>query len=550
MKNIYYFLIAFVLFNFLFLNSLICQESGITIYTTANSSIPSNNILHIAVEDSQNIWMHSDAGLTKFDGTNWFTYNTQNSSLPSNNILDIKTQTGNIVWVCTDNGLVRIMDGIWTIYDNSNSGLINNSVSDIGFDSKGNIWVFNTGVGLFKTDLINWDLYEIKCNGIKINNIQNLVIDKLDSLFIYSPWQTNSGYNFLGWFKVYDDTTAALLFPGDQIYAWHTGYRIGIDSKNAKWIGREGSIDYWYTLKYINGEAIWDFYDHAIGFIIGVVVDKYDLIWCYGEDFHLGDYEICRQYDSEIPWREYYGESNSGFPQQDILIQDIAVDSSNNKWMATSNGIVVFNDKPIFSNIWPNGGEVLNIGENYTLKYYSKYSHESKLELTTDNGSTWHLMQILPNTNSDQFGEFWEYNDSTSYDWTIPDTINSSTNCRIRVSDLIRGDVYLESDANFTITGATSVDNKTIPISFSLSNNFPNPFNPTTKISYSIPKRSSVSLKVFNLLGSEVVELVSGEKDAGTYDINFDASNLPSGIYFYRIQSGSFTDTKKMILLK
>jgi hypothetical protein len=88
------------------------------------------------------------------------------------------------------------------------------------------------------------------------------------------------------------------------------------------------------------------------------------------------------------------------------------------------------------------------------------------------------------------------------------------------------------------------------PITFRLNQNFPNPFNPSTKINYSIPERSNVSLKVFDLLGSEIVELVEGEIEAGIYEITFNASILPSGIYFYKLQAGSFVETKKMILLK
>ena len=86
--------------------------------------------------------------------------------------------------------------------------------------------------------------------------------------------------------------------------------------------------------------------------------------------------------------------------------------------------------------------------------------------------------------------------------------------------------------------------------SYGLSNNYPNPFNPSTKITYSIPERSNVSLKVFDLLGSLVAELANGEIEAGTYDINFNASQLSSGIYFYRLQAGNFIESKKMILLK
>jgi plastocyanin len=101
------------------------------------------------------------------------------------------------------------------------------------------------------------------------------------------------------------------------------------------------------------------------------------------------------------------------------------------------------------------------------------------------------------------------------------------------------------------VENATDVtdDNNSV-FKFNLIQNFPNPFNPSTKISYTIPERGNVSLKVFNLLGSQVAELVNGEIEAGSYDITFNASNLPTGTYFYRLQTSSYVETKKMILLK
>ena len=92
--------------------------------------------------------------------------------------------------------------------------------------------------------------------------------------------------------------------------------------------------------------------------------------------------------------------------------------------------------------------------------------------------------------------------------------------------------------------------NKTIPNKFELFQNYPNPFNPTTSIKYSIPKTSYVSLVVFDILGSEIIRLVGKEQTQGNYEIEFDGSDLTSGIYFYRIQAGEFVETKKMILLK
>ena len=106
---------------------------------------------------------------------------------------------------------------------------------------------------------------------------------------------------------------------------------------------------------------------------------------------------------------------------------------------------------------------------------------------------------------------------------------------------------------NFSLTGVnnnTSVN--TIPDSYTLEQNYPNPFNPSTKINFTLANNSLVNLKVVNLAGQEVAELVNDRRDAGNYEVNFNAADygLSSGIYFYTLTSGSFTDTKKMILIK
>jgi len=92
--------------------------------------------------------------------------------------------------------------------------------------------------------------------------------------------------------------------------------------------------------------------------------------------------------------------------------------------------------------------------------------------------------------------------------------------------------------------------NNNLPKEFILLQNYPNPFNPSTEISYSIPQTNFVSLKIYDVLGKEIATLVNEEKSIGNYTVEFSASNLSSGIYFYRMQAGSFTDTKKFILLR
>ena len=89
-----------------------------------------------------------------------------------------------------------------------------------------------------------------------------------------------------------------------------------------------------------------------------------------------------------------------------------------------------------------------------------------------------------------------------------------------------------------------------MPTQFELSQNYPNPFNPSTTISYSIPVSSFVTLKVFDILGNEIRSLVNEEKSEGNYEVEFNAANLPSGVYFYRLQTANFIETRKMVLMK
>ncbi len=88
------------------------------------------------------------------------------------------------------------------------------------------------------------------------------------------------------------------------------------------------------------------------------------------------------------------------------------------------------------------------------------------------------------------------------------------------------------------------------PLTFSLEQNYPNPFNPSTNIKYNIPESGVVKLAIYNMLGEEVAVLVDGIVQAGFYEVTFDASNLPSGAYFYRLQSDNLNQVKKMLLMK
>jgi hypothetical protein len=107
----------------------------------------------------------------------------------------------------------------------------------------------------------------------------------------------------------------------------------------------------------------------------------------------------------------------------------------------------------------------------------------------------------------------------------------------------------MDFDGSFEYSGEIIVE-VSQPADYFLSQNYPNPFNPSTKISYALAEDVDVSLKVFDVLGNEVATLVNDNQPAGNYDINFDAGNLSSGVYYYTLAAGEFTATKKLILMK
>ena len=104
------------------------------------------------------------------------------------------------------------------------------------------------------------------------------------------------------------------------------------------------------------------------------------------------------------------------------------------------------------------------------------------------------------------------------------------------------------NEASITFTGIK--EEQELPTEYSISQNYPNPFNPTTKIKFALPKKGFTKIIIYDLLGREVMTLVNKELQTGYHEINIAANNLPSGVYIYRIQSGNFTQAKKMILMK
>lgn len=144
--------------------------------------------------------------------------------------------------------------------------------------------------------------------------------------------------------------------------------------------------------------------------------------------------------------------------------------------------------------------------------------------------------------------------------WRASDSVSRFTNlARLQQGSSYTWRIYTRDEWNetpspststFWYMGPLSVNGPSVPTAYRLEQNFPNPFNPSTTIRYEIPQPGYVSLSIHNVLGQEVASLVQGEQKAGWYDVSFNASNLPSGIYIYRLHAGKFVEAKKMLLLR
>ena len=186
------------------------------------------------------------------------------------------------------------------------------------------------------------------------------------------------------------------------------------------------------------------------------------------------------------------------------------------------------------------------------LSFWHKYNTEAgydycNVEVSSDNGSTW---QKISSYNGVQSGWTQEIFDITSY-------ANGTSQLKIRFT--LTSDVYITRDGWYVddikltnyVNVITNIDPLiNTPLVYSLLQNFPNPFNPNTTIKFEIPRAEYTQLVIYDALGREVAKLVNKELTAGNYEVEWNAENYGSGIYFYQLKAGNYIETKKMMLLK
>jgi hypothetical protein len=314
---------------------------------------------------------------------------------------------------------------------------------------------------------------------------------------VYFKRSTNAGLNWSSEMRLTNDT----MISNDVSIA-SIGQNIHL-----AWVSGTGNSEIYYRNS-TNGGINWSAEqrmtnDPAISFYpcIAVSGQNINLFWSDGRD---GNYEI------------YFKRSTDGGA---VWSNDSRLTNAANN--SISPNAVAFGQ--LIAVVWP----------DLRLNFYKIY-----YKVSTNGGLNWSsdlLLSPMANTGS---------------------TGNSSIDISDSAAHVIWEDtrdgnpeIYYKKNIFSFPVGITPVNNET-PSSYSLSQNYPNPFNPVTNIKFSIPKTGFVKLTVYDAAGRETAALFNGVLSAGTYNYDFDASRLTSGIYFYKLQSGSFVQTRKMMLIK
>ncbi len=216
------------------------------------------------------------------------------------------------------------------------------------------------------------------------------------------------------------------------------------------------------------------------------------------------------------------------------------VKSSNEYASGNWSGIYSFNSTaPFITIISPNGSEKIQRGLQFFIRWKDNIDDEVVIQLYKSEA----YISTIDTAVS-----------SGIYNWSVDVNLTTGTDYKLLVRSLSDNNLYDMSNADFEIidTSSTSaVKEINVPSpDYCLDQNYPNPFNPSTQIKYSIAQAGFVKLKIYDVMGRLVDELVDGYREANSYTIIYNASKLTSGIYFYRLESNSFTKTKRMLLVK
>lgn len=439
------------------------------------------------------------------------------------------------IWRSTDEGVT------WT---QQNSGLGHSYIKSMYIAENGYIYAGTSGGGIYRSENNGETWQQV---GLTVAGVKTLAISPVSGFIFASvsgmSRSTNSG---ITWEPINSGISSRDVVSSEI-------KNIAIKPDGTIFIGYATNFPSTLVYRSTDNGSNWVSAQTGIqgGEILGLTID--DSGYVYASTDWNGVYKSTNNGNS---W------SNIGNPSQG---GKLAFNSIGDLFLASYGGGLW--KLPAGDTIW------VDLTSNYGSNWlYSLFISKSDYLYTdgsrsTDNGLTWTTMSIgnmaysyAENSAGHLFADTFNYGSgvkrSTDYGVTW-ESINSGipTNdvraVAIDSNDYLYAGPWGYSLFKSTTSTITSVEHSDLtPESFSLSQNYPNPFNPRTTIQYSIPSSQFVTIKVYDIIGRDILTLVNEHKEAGSYKVYFMGDNIPSGIYFYRLHAGPFEESKKLILLK
>jgi ligand-binding sensor domain-containing protein len=512
---------------------ILVAQNDWMVFDYLNSPLNENNVLALKHDKNNNVWIGTEYGLMKFDGYFWNLYNTFNSDLPSDIVNTLVNDKHNNLWfiVNADNFpyFVKYDGNSWIKTDTNQTclGTIDNKYS-FAVDEYEVKWVVGRKVG---ENLSVVRFSEDSCTSyfteLQELNATDLTIDHNNHFwFSVDWWDPHTGVAKCDYSQWKYSQWWSVVLAVDTFYneAWCSSassvYKL--DFNNLSWLATYPLPLPW--LQY----NVWKLYP-----------DKNYNLWCRSTEYGIF------KFDRTSTVYTLYNESNSSLTSD--TVNSIAIDDFDNVWIATRYGLAVLNESGI--NFLP------SISNKDTLDFGEVFINDTlSLSFIITNPLTTNIKIDSVDISSSRF----------TSNYTIPAIIEPDSGYEFTVKFFpdttieYRSKLTLHTDKgmkSIMLIGVgedqSSIYNEIERLNnFELMQNYPNPFNPTTKIKYQIPELIFVTLKVYDVLGNEVASLVNEAKPPGIYAVEFSGSGLTSGIYFYQLNAGDFSSTKKAILLK
>ena len=534
------------------------------VYNTSNSGLPNNFVTTITIDESGNKWFGTKEGIAKYNDTTWTAYTTSNSGLPNNLVQSIATDDSGNIWVGTPTGLAQFDGANWKIFTTTNSDLPNNNVYSIAVEGSKNKWIGTYGGGLAKYDGSSWTVFTMTNSGLFDNYISTVTINKSGNKWIGS---------IAGGLAIYKDIIPIELvsFIGSVVNSvvqlkWETTS----ETNNSGWyVQRKKALskDPWKNVGFIQGKGTSQQTNNYF------FEDK-DLDTTHSYQYRLGQLDVdgsVRYSDTiaihfTVPVEQGYfpleiGNSWTYCSSQDTIYKRIylikdTINIEGKKCFLYGRDNDIVNDtlwKDTNGNVWKKNNDIFTLWFDFTkdsgaVYHYPGYLIDSFNVLVRKSLSIETYVEEFENCIQLQFDIPTFIDDEIWYTFAPEIGI-------IRKEGAWSNDILYSAIVN-NIPVSIENDLRDVPTRFSLSQNFPNPFNPKTSIQYALPYESNVSITVYNTLGQIVKTFNEGAKASGSYSLNFNGEGLSSGIYLYSINAVSvdgkqnYRATKKMLLIK